>query len=73
MQTSAFRPKRFQTTGVSDAPFPIGKWPQTVITGSAAKVIADDCQFIDSFVPNLVIKGIVLAYKRHMEEKAEAV
>ena len=48
----------------------IGKWPQTVITGSAAKVIAEDCDFIDSFVPNLVVKGIVLAYKKFVEEKA---
>jgi len=48
----------------------IGKWPQTVITGSAAKVIAEDCGFVDSFVPNLVVKGIVLAYKKFVEEKA---
>ena len=47
----------------------IGKWPQTVITGAAAKIIKDDCGFIDSFVPSLVIKGIVLAYKRHLAEK----
>jgi type III pantothenate kinase len=47
----------------------IGRWPQTVITGSAAKVIAGDCEFIDSFVPNLVVKGVVLAYKKHMAEK----
>jgi type III pantothenate kinase len=47
----------------------IGRWPQTVITGSAAKVIAGDCEFIDSFVPNLVVKGIVLAYKKYMAEK----
>ena len=47
----------------------IGKWPQTVITGSAAKTIKDDCNFIDSFVPNLVVKGIVLAYKKHLAEK----
>ena len=46
-----------------------GKWPQTVITGSAAKVIAGDCDFIDNYVPNLVIKGIVLAYKKYLEEK----
>ena len=49
----------------------IGKWPQTVITGAAAKVIKDDCQFIDSYVPSLVIKGIVLAYKKYIDEKAE--
>ena len=46
-----------------------GKWPQTVITGSAAKTIKDDCDFIDSFVPSLVVKGIVLAYKKHLAEK----
>jgi len=47
----------------------IGKWPQTIITGSAAKVIAGDCEFIDNYVPNLVVKGIVLAYKKHIAEK----
>ncbi len=51
----------------------IGKWPQTVITGSAAGVIKDDCQFIDTYVTHLVVRGIVLAYKRHIQEKAEAV
>jgi type III pantothenate kinase len=51
----------------------IGKWPQTVITGSAAKTIKDDCTFIDSFVPNLVVKGIVLAYKKYIEEKAKSI
>ena len=47
----------------------IGKWPHTVLTGSAAKLIKDDCEFIDSYVPNLVVKGIVLAYHRYTEEK----
>ncbi len=47
----------------------IGKWPRTVITGSAARAIKDDCNFIDSYVPSLVVKGIVLAYKKHLEEK----
>jgi len=47
----------------------IGKWPQTVLTGSAAKIIKDDCQFIDSYVPNLVVKGIALAYRKYIEEK----
>ena len=48
-----------------------GKWPQTIITGSGAKVIAGDCEFIDNYVPNLVVKGIVLAYKKYLEQKAE--
>jgi len=47
----------------------IGKWPQTVITGAAAKIIKDDCQFIDSYVPNLVVKGIALAYQKYLEQK----
>lgn len=47
----------------------IGKWPRTVITGAAAKTIKDDCEFIDSYVPNLVVKGIVLAYRKYTEEK----
>lgn len=46
-----------------------GKWPQTVITGAGAKVIADDCEFIDNYVPNLVVKGIVLAYQKYIAEK----
>jgi type III pantothenate kinase len=47
----------------------IGKWPHTILTGSAAKIIKDDCEFIDSYVPNLVVKGIVLAYRKYIEEK----
>ena len=47
----------------------IGTWPHTVVTGGAAKTIKDDCDFIDSFVPNLVVKGIVLAYQKYIEEK----
>ncbi|MHC4543568.1 MAG: type III pantothenate kinase [Planctomycetota bacterium] len=51
----------------------LGKWPHTVLTGSAAEIIKDDCDYIDSYVPNLVIKGIVLAYKKYIEEKIEQV
>lgn len=51
----------------------IGKWPQTIITGSGAKTIHTDCDFIDNFVPNLVVKGVFLAYKKHIAKKKEAV
>jgi type III pantothenate kinase len=47
----------------------LGTWPQTIITGSGAKLIKDDCEFIDNYVPDLVIKGIVLAYRKYIEEK----
>lgn len=48
----------------------MGTWPQTILTGAAAAVIKDDCQFIDNYVPNLVVKGIVLAYKKYIDEKS---
>jgi type III pantothenate kinase len=51
----------------------IGHWPQTIITGSGAKMIVDDCPFVDNYVPNLVIKGIVLAYMKYIETKSETV
>jgi type III pantothenate kinase len=47
----------------------IGTWPQTVITGAGAKVIKDDCDFIDSYVPNLVVKGVALAYQKFVESR----
>jgi type III pantothenate kinase len=47
----------------------IGRWPHTILTGSAAATIKDDCEFIDSYVPNLVVKGIVLAYRKYIKEK----
>jgi len=49
----------------------LGQWPQTFITGQSAKIIKDDCVFIDSWVPNLVVKGIALAYRKYIEEKTE--
>jgi len=47
----------------------IGRWPQTILTGSAAKIIKDDCQFIDNYVPDLVVRGIALAYRRYLDQK----
>jgi type III pantothenate kinase len=48
----------------------IGKWPQIILTGGAAELIKDDCTFVDDFVSNLVVKGIVLAYIKYLEERA---
>ncbi len=47
----------------------IGRWPQTILTGSGAATIKDDCDFIDSYVPNLVVKGIALAYRKYLDSK----
>jgi type III pantothenate kinase len=49
----------------------LGRWPQTIITGSGAEVIKDDCPFVDNYVPFLVVKGIVLAYMKYVEAKSE--
>ncbi len=51
----------------------LGRWPQTIITGAAAETIKDDCPFVDNYVPNLVTKGIVLAYQKHLEKLSESV
>ncbi len=47
----------------------IGTWPQTIITGSGAEIIKQDCDFVDNYVPNLVIKGIALAYRKYLDER----
>ena len=49
----------------------VGRWPQTVITGSGAVTIAEDCPFVDNYVPHLVVQGIVLAYQKYLETNSE--
>jgi len=48
----------------------LGKWPQTVVTGGNMEIVRNDCDFIDSFVENLVVKGIVLTFKKYIGEKS---
>ena len=47
----------------------IGKWPQVILTGGGAKVIKDDCDFVDSWVSNLAVKGVLLAYKKYLDDQ----
>lgn len=49
----------------------IGKWPQTIITGAGADIIKKDCDFVDSWVSDLTVTGIVLAYKKYLDDKSE--
>jgi type III pantothenate kinase len=49
----------------------IGRWPQTIITGGAAAMLKDDLPFVDNYVPNLVVRGIALAYMKYIEKKSE--
>jgi len=47
----------------------LGKWPHVVVTGNAAAILKDECEFVDSWVPELAVRGIVIAYKKHYYEK----
>jgi type III pantothenate kinase len=49
----------------------LGKWPKTVVTGRASQLIKDDCDFIDSFVPDLVVRGIALVYREYIQREKE--
>jgi type III pantothenate kinase len=48
----------------------IGRWPQTVVTGGNMEIIKSGCDFVDSFVTDLGVKGVVLAYKKYIGEKS---
>ena len=49
------------------------KWPQMIVTGGCAEVIKESCDFVDSWVSNLTVKGVVLTYKKYTDDKAEAI
>jgi len=48
----------------------LGKWPQTIVTGGNMPIVKAGCSFVDTFVTDLALKGIVLAYKKYIEEKS---
>jgi hypothetical protein len=39
-----------------------------ILTGGAAELIKDDCDFVDSYVPNLAVHGIMIAFKKYLYE-----
>jgi type III pantothenate kinase len=43
-------------------------WPQLVATGGNAELIAGECDFVDNVVPDLCLRGIALAYRRHFAD-----
>ena len=49
----------------------IGKWPQVVVTGADAEIIKKDCDFVDTWVSDLTVTGIVLAFKKHLDDQTE--
>lgn len=44
------------------------EWPPLVVTGGDAKLISEQCDFIDNIVPDLCIRGIALAYRKHFAD-----
>src|SRR5262249_47779568 len=49
----------------------LGKWPQLVLTGGFAPLIRQTCEFVDALVPDLVLRGMVLAYRRFYATAAD--
>jgi len=47
----------------------LGRWPQVVLTGGFAKLIARHADFADSLVPDLCLDGIFLAYRKFRESQ----
>jgi type III pantothenate kinase len=48
----------------------LGRWPQTIVTGGNVEIIKTGCDFADTFVEDLVVKGIVLTFKKYLAEQA---
>ena len=44
----------------------LGSWPQIIATGGDVELLAPHCDFIDTLVPHLTLRGIVIAYRKHM-------
>ena len=43
----------------------LAEWPQLVATGGNAELVGKNCEFIDTIVPDLCLRGIALAYRKH--------
>lgn len=46
----------------------MNRWPQVVATGGDAAFFQPHCDFIDTFVSHLVLRGVGLAYAKHLAE-----
>jgi len=51
----------------------LGRWPHVVLTGGFARLLAPDIDFADSFVPDLCLNGIFLAWKQHTATQEDAI
>lgn len=49
----------------------LGAWPQTVLTGGGAELLKDRLDFVDSWVPDLCLMGVGLAYMKRVARERE--
>ncbi|MBN1844550.1 MAG: type III pantothenate kinase, partial [Sedimentisphaerales bacterium] len=47
----------------------LGRWPQVVLTGGDARLIAQHADFVDSLVPDLCLDGIFLTYRTMRQDQ----
>ncbi len=40
-------------------------WPRLVVTGGNGELVKQHCDFVDDVVPDLCVRGIALAYRKH--------
>ncbi len=40
-------------------------WPRLVVTGGNGELVKRHCDFVDALVPDLCVRGIALAYRKH--------
>ncbi len=47
----------------------LNRWPQVVATGGDAEFLAPQCDFVDTLVSHLTLRGVGFAYTKHMTAK----
>jgi len=45
----------------------LNHWPQVVATGGDLEFLAPHCDFLDTIVPHLTLRGVGLAYAKHLD------
>ena len=46
----------------------LNRWPHVVATGGGIEFMAPICDFVDSIVPDLTLRGVGIAYSKHLSE-----
>lgn len=50
----------------------LGRWPRLVVTGGFGPLVRESCEFVDALVPDLVLRGMVHAYRTHYANEDNA-